>query len=826
MNKWLNLVGMVFISFGGVGHAKDMSWEISNGKGEMYLPDMFYADPEQNEQIMPVGIDSDQKPMIDRLIYPTIGNPNLFTKCDNNCDDALVVLRLEKNLFSDFYSIDEEHSNKNDFYLSLKKSLANSETQFFRFVLHGRHSSTKPRPVYVIESNQAEMLRENFLPPLLNRRMTLKFTFNQDSLKQVPEGLYDIELQIKNEKKSYSELQFNALRIFDQFDKDKYYVVNVTDTQVSLGEDLFFEKKTHKRLADFVSGVNSVAIETKTKPAFIIFNGDLHNGGSPATLMPYTVAKTYQNEAKAIISQLKELKTPIFLTVGNHDGYVATGVTPSAIGTTLNQGADWISKKYTPNHAKSILQLAADYNPQSPELVSNYKNYLDKIKEQPGGYHLDIFQGQFVRQDSDQSISAWQKVPLDQRNYVLYDGFYQWRKTYGPLYMSWTFNDNHYLSVNSYDLRQHRRTGWGMYTVNYGGGVSSFQMGWIYRDIRRKENSHKDIILLSHHDPRGGHRGTDYPYYFRQIDYRGMSDSLFNYINGEMVQPKLCQSLPGVLLSSQMASNCLHDGLQEWMRADVEFDCNSKEMITSPDGKMKVCDPAVYKPIAGVNEKRHPRYSGYELIHLIANSSNLQTLLLGHTHYHSLQIVHEGEELVPSEVTLDFASNKKYGSAKTAELVNMLRWMGESEKLEKMDLEKNGFTPLKTENESLTLNLKKAGHNFDNKLAGKERSLVIMRMTCESDLSDQLINNTPMMGFSVFSLKKALGADYAQISEVTYYQNKHAIDPKGNLLGISAPTVENEFGADYELIKTLPILRSKDSKSTQAEFDQIGFKMK
>lgn len=826
MNKWLGLLLLAVLSNGVTAIAKDMSWEISNGKGEMYLPDMFYADPEQNEQIMPVGIEADQKPMIDRLIYPTIGNPNLFTKCENNCDEAMTVLRIEKKYFSGFFKTAESGSRSDDFYLTLQRTVANSDAQYFRFVLFDRHSVKQPAAAYIIEASKVEMLKENFLPEPLNQRMTLKFEFNQDSLKGIPAGLYDVELQIKSTEVSYHELQYNALRVFDSVNKDKYFVVNVTDTQVSLGEDLFFEKKTNKRLADFVKGVNAITTESQTQPAFIIFNGDLHNGGSPATLLPYTVAKTYQSEAKAIIAHLKELNIPIFLTVGNHDGYVATGVTPSAISTTLNHGGNLIAEKYSPNHAKSVVELAADYNSKNPDLVANYKNYLERIKEQPGGYHLDIFQGQFVRQDVDQSISAWQRVPEEQRNYVLYDGFYQWRKTYGPLYMSWTFNNNHYVSINSYDLRQHRRTGWGMYTVNYGGGVSPFQMGWIYRDIRRKENAGKDIILLSHHDPRGGHRGTDYPYYFRQIDYKGMSDSLFNYVNGEMIQPKLCESLPPALMSAAMASNCLHDGLQEWMRADVEFDCSPKEMIKSADGKQMVCDPQIYKPKPGVNEKRHPRYSGYELIHLISNSFNMQTLLLGHTHYHSLQVVNEGEELVPSEVTLDFASNQKYGSAKTAELVNLLRWMGESEKVEKMDLEKHGFSPLKSENENFTLNLKKAGHSFDNKLSGKDRTLVIMRMTCEADLSDQLFNNTPMLGFTVFGVEKTQGAGPAQINEVTYYQNKHALDPKGNPLGIFEPIVSEGFGADFQMIKNFKLNRGKNSSHAQDEFDQIGFKMK
>jgi hypothetical protein len=816
-----------------------MSWEISNGKGEVYLPDMFYADSLQNEQIMPVGIEADNKPMIDRLIYPTIGNPNLFVNCHESltCDEMMTVLRIEKKFYEPFFeSSQSDLSTKDSYYHNLVKK-PDSDEQYFRFVIYNRHTGSVDKPTFVIEPNSIEKLKESFIPLELRTRMTLKFNFNQQSLQNVPPGLYDIELQIKNGSVVYKERQYNALKVFASVPKDKYYVINVTDTQVSLGKDLFFAQKTQKRLQDFVKAVNEVSFKekivesnststTSQQAAFIIFNGDLHNGGSPANLTPAGVAKTYQSEAKAIVSSLKELSVPIFLTVGNHDGYVATGVTPSAIQSSIEFAKGIIDGSSFTDKTKQIIDLAAEYNKSNPELIDRYKNYLDQIKEKPGGYHLDLFQGSYVRQDTHQSVSEWVKIPESQRNYVLYDGFYQWRKTYGPLYMSWTFNDNHYVNINSYDLRQHRRTGWGMYTVNYGGGVSPFQMAWISRDMSKTENVNKDIILLSHHDPRGGHRGKDYPYYFRQVDYNGMSESLMNYVNGEIVEPKLCSSLPDSLKNEQMASNCMHDGLQEWMRADMEYDCYENEKVVSIDKTSRVCNPEIYKPKAGVKEKRHLRYSGYELIHLISKTTSLQTLILGHTHYHSLQILHEGDRIVPAEVSLDFATKSNYTTSKSAELVNLLRWVKESENVEQMDLARNGLAPLKSDNTILTLNLKKAGHSFDQTLAGKNRNLLIMRMTCEADLSDQSFNGTPMLGFSVFGIDKTKGQKVAQINEVSYYQNNNAIDVKGNPLKAITPAV-GEASADYEFVKTLQLRRTKGaSPMTLKEFEQIGFKLK
>ncbi len=43
-------------------------------QGRDYLPNVFYADASENEQIMPWAIDGHVQ--IDRLVYPTLGNPN------------------------------------------------------------------------------------------------------------------------------------------------------------------------------------------------------------------------------------------------------------------------------------------------------------------------------------------------------------------------------------------------------------------------------------------------------------------------------------------------------------------------------------------------------------------------------------------------------------------------------------------------------------------------------------------------------------------------------------------------------------------------------
>src|SRR5690606_26669659 len=121
------------------------------------------------------------------------------------------------------------------------------------------------------------------------------------------------------------EYQYNAVRVFDS-EPEEYPVVNVTDTQVSVSGE--YDTATRKKLDELVHFLNTTNDPNILNAPFITFNGDLHNGGSPVSLRQRTVAWTYNEEAKAIVSLLKHLPLPIFLTAGNHDGYVATGHVP------------------------------------------------------------------------------------------------------------------------------------------------------------------------------------------------------------------------------------------------------------------------------------------------------------------------------------------------------------------------------------------------------------------------------------------------------------------------------------------------------------------
>src|SRR5205814_4741086 len=66
---------------------------------------------------------------------------------------------------------------------------------------------------------------------------------------------------------------------------------------------------TQAKLKDFVDYINQTPEPIVRQAAFITFNGDLHNGGSPGGFREPYVATTYAEESKAIVLNLKNLRS-------------------------------------------------------------------------------------------------------------------------------------------------------------------------------------------------------------------------------------------------------------------------------------------------------------------------------------------------------------------------------------------------------------------------------------------------------------------------------------------------------------------------------------
>jgi hypothetical protein len=654
-------------------------------KGELIVSDVFYADDIQNDQAMNLDViipTSNGKEKfkygIENLIYPTIGNPKLYIK--SNVDESMMtVLRVDSQWLNSHIT-KKERLNNNDFSVEFNKN-----TVPFKFFLSrrdkdtrskvelGKQSQINSKKIFEITPDQIVVKTQKGVPLELRNNETVIIYFKSIDM-SMDKGLYDFSIQLDDSNKS-SEVQYNSVKVFDEdVVEGKYSVLNITDSQVSFVESalsqLDFAGLTLDKLKIFVDYLNSVYDKPESElsdgerriinTSFITFNGDLHNGGQPITLGIKEVAETYNDEARRITEILRQLPMPIFLTVGNHDGYASMGHMPGAN-----------MKKY-----KELYKVVDESYPKKDypnrEYVQNKVKLLEasinRTKAKPGGEPRDIFFGKYTRRAGAQNAKKhWKRMDDIKNNYPLQDGFYQWRKTYGPLNSSWVFGDNYYINLNTFDIRQYRRTGWGMYTVNYGGNVSGFQADWFRQVVNIANETAKDIILNAHHDPRGGHYGKDYPYYFKQIEFKGMAESFKNYVNGEILNPQFCKMVPSWAQTDKKNLDCIHDGLQEWMRPDPYFDCLNEHIVKEgqeyfvKDGKkvfitryskdvdnvelkkLKAgsseigrCNIALFKP-SEANEKFHPYYSGFALIHRIA-VEEINTMLLGHTHYNNLEV--------------------------------------------------------------------------------------------------------------------------------------------------------------------------------------------
>ena len=723
------------------GALRERPWEVISAKGETYLANVFYADASQNEQIMPWVVDG--RTVIDRLVYPTLGNPNLYVKNDAS-DELTMVLRLEANAFDHLQPKAGPSTEGGPSELTLTQD-AQNELAFF-LVARGARVSNGESPnaqktgsgVYKIVPRKIQINAEpDDMPAVLKQRKTVRVIFDQKALAAVPAGLYDARFEAKKGGEVYAnvyEYQYNAVRVFDSA-PDEYTALNVTDTQVSVGDE--YKGLTADKLDDFVDAVNANVDPVVKSAAFVTFNGDLHNGGSPGTLRERQVATTYNNEAKRILGTLKRLNLPIFLTAGNHDGYASTGQVPSGVVTVDAKLGDNLQKVI--GEQNNLAWPGYDW--------ASYKQFLTKTDADRDGLHLDLYTGGFKRSAGDTFKAAFSEVPRADRNVILYDGFHQWQKTYGPLYASWTFGKSRYVSLNTYELRQHRRTGWGMYTVNYGGAVGGSQMEWLDRELGRSLLTKEDVTLLMHHDPRGGHTGKDFGYYFPLLRYQSVQQSTINYIFNEMLTPLICKQ-DDVTLSVDQRDSCLHDGLQEWMGPDEDFDRHGGAYTMS----------------------------GVELLNRIAKNPQVRTMLVGHAHLNSLEVLQPGDELVPNRVKLAGASAGDLEQLERANPVRRFAWTSSLQDGKPSDAAPNAplaSTVFATYHAKLNAQLADATKDMPRTLesGAGPRELAIIRLTSAADLSSQKYGAESMFGYSVLHVTKQAGGT-PRLNRLTYMIHK------------------------------------------------------
>ncbi len=185
-----------------------------------------------------------------------------------------------------------------------------------------------------------------------------------------------------------------------------------------------------------------------------------------------------------------------------------------------------------------------------------------------------------------------------------------------------------------------------MYTVNYGGNVSKPQLEWLDRELTRGKNAGEDTIVLMHHDPRGGHR--------RHRLWLLLADARVPRHRPEHAQ-----------LHLQRASSSPPSASSPTGRSPSTI-ARAASTTASRSGWARMRSSTRTAPVFFL--------SGIELLKRFVKSDHARTLLLGHVHFNSLEVLQSGDVLVPNRLSLDPAVQTKSASLEAANPVRRVSW--------------------------------------------------------------------------------------------------------------------------------------------------------
>jgi hypothetical protein len=150
----------------------------------------------------------------------------------------------------------------------------------------------------------------------------------------------------------------------------------------------------------------------------------------------------------------------------------------------------------------------------------------------------------------------------------------------------------------------------------------------------------------------------------------------------------------------------------------------------------------------------------------------VRTVILGHTHYNSLEVLQKGAELVPSKVSLtDDGSVQRIASAEAANPIRRYAWEGRllHDDTEKLTL--GMFDGWRSDLDTiLERSTTKEQRLLSNPGDSGPRELAVLRLTSAADLSSQKYGGSKMYGYSVLHVTKQNGVP--RVNRVSYFINK------------------------------------------------------
>jgi 3',5'-cyclic AMP phosphodiesterase CpdA len=249
------------------------------------------------------------QPKITTLIYPTLGNPAIVKKGNSltlEFDPRMGEFELPFAEMKDFVVTAKTSNDKTPLEVSL--------------------------PVLTVNTGASTRWPEYAATPGQDRRI---FLVTVAIPRGTPADLYDLSIKARKNRLSFwlKDSQPHALCTVDGF-KDDFSFVQMTDIHV-WGQEIYYPSCTYQERSRRPDGKDpsrkgavyfQKAIDqvNTMKPDFAVFSGDYMFGQRYFTQdngAPWGETTEYEYEMLWFYQEAMRLDVPVFMTIGNHDGY-------------------------------------------------------------------------------------------------------------------------------------------------------------------------------------------------------------------------------------------------------------------------------------------------------------------------------------------------------------------------------------------------------------------------------------------------------------------------------------------------------------------------
>ena len=461
-------------------------------KSGVNLGDLNYANTRSNEEAQALPIPT----RINEIIYPTLGFPSMIKRGQ----DFSIILqlsdvereKLRAHLSELKYEVYLTSGYREPPKKQIPKGFEKKYTSYFDFIEHQPGAE---------EYFTSYLYMRKLEPERINFSIASQFVkseFFKDKLiiqarmpRDVPQEfnrVLDLEVKITlGSEALIHDKQFHSMGLLEE--KEKYRFIHMADPQIN-NLDFNLNGPTFSHHEDLATQefalIQAIEEMNFVHPDFALMSGDLVDGGN-----------SYYNAGgmTALFAAFDMISGPYMHTKDYH----------------LESSTYW-------NEFSSIIKFIRQLNFPVFSATGNHDGYTAYEKMNNSKTVKDIeYSGVHMGREEQK---------------VIFDGKHYWRKMFGPLYYSFDFGMWHFVVMDTFDLERFFRLSYSNFASNNGGWVSKEQLAWLETDFKAASDRGQKIILVGHHDPRGGAKGMflgDERYRFPRRRVLKLDDELWHH---------------------------------------------------------------------------------------------------------------------------------------------------------------------------------------------------------------------------------------------------------------------------------------------------------